>query len=93
MIRFPIENSNGDSISPDMSCYLDWVNSHSLVDLQMSGASFTWSNHQSSSTMCRLDRFLVSTEWLDLYPTMTQRALSKPASDHCPIMLDSRQES
>lgn len=70
VIRFPTEKSNGDTISLDKRCLSNWVNSHSLIDLQMSGASFAWSNHQSPPTMSRLDRFLVSTDWLDLYPAV-----------------------
>lgn len=55
----------------------------------MSGALFTWSNHQSPPIMSRLDRFLLSNEWMDLYPDVLQIALHKTASDHCPIMLNS----
>ena len=39
--------------------------------------------------MSRPDRILLSNKWLDLYPDVFQIALSKPASDHCPIMLNS----
>lgn len=42
--------------------------------------------------MARLYRFLVSTEWLDIYPEVLQLALPKPAFDHCPILLDSECE-
>lgn len=36
--------------------------------------------------MCRLDRFMISGEWVDLYPDSSQLALPKPMSDHCPIV-------
>lgn len=39
--------------------------------------------------MSRLDRFLVFSEWLELYLDVCQIALPKPASDHCPIFLNS----
>lgn len=38
--------------------------------------------------MSRLDRFLVYTDWLDLYPKCFQMALSRPTSDHCSIVLE-----
>ena len=38
-------------------------------------------------------RILISGEWADLYPQCIQVALSKPTSDHCSIVLDSRLES
>eukprot|EP00268_Persea_americana_P015800 TRINITY_DN17438_c0_g2_i2.p1 TRINITY_DN17438_c0_g2~~TRINITY_DN17438_c0_g2_i2.p1 ORF type:complete len:122 (+),score=13.46 TRINITY_DN17438_c0_g2_i2:25-366(+) len=76
-----------------MRRFSDWINSHSLVDLQLKGPSFTWSNHQSNCVMSRLDRFLVTTDWLDVYPDVIQLALAKPASDHCPILIDSECEN
>lgn len=39
--------------------------------------------------MSMLDRFLVSTDWFDLYPELRQLALPKATSDPCPIILDS----
>lgn len=92
IVRFPTEKLGGGHISAAMSLFSDWINSHSLIDLQLGGASFTWSNHQTPPSMSRLDRFLVSADWLDLYPELCQLALPKPASDHCPIVLDSRPE-
>lgn len=92
IIRFPSEKLGGTRISADMRLFSDWINPHSLVDLQLKGASFTWSNHQSNPAMSRLDRFLVTTDWLEAYPEVIQLALPKPASDHCPILLDSECE-
>lgn len=43
--------------------------------------------------MSRLDRFLISGVWPDLYSHFFQPALPKPTSDHCPIILDLRVES
>lgn len=37
--------------------------------------------------MCRLDRFLVSNEWEDLYPQFMQEALPKITSDYWPTLL------
>ena len=47
IVRFPSEKKGGDRFSGGMRSFSDWINSHSLVDLQMSGASYTWSNHQT----------------------------------------------
>ena len=46
-IRFPSEKKGGGRLSAGMRSFSDWINSHSFVDLQMSGASYTWSNHQT----------------------------------------------
>lgn len=75
------------------SSFSDWINSHALVDLQLTGASsFTWLNHQNPPIMSRLDRFLVSSEWMDVYSDAYQLALLKLASDHYPIMLGTKCE-
>lgn len=44
----------------DMQEFFDWIDFHLLVDLQMSGANFAWSNHQEHLIMSPLDRFPVS---------------------------------
>ena len=73
-----------------MNSFSDWINSHSLVDLRLGGAFFTWSNHQSPPSISRLDIFLVLPKWLGLYSEVCELALPKPALDHCPILLDSK---
>lgn len=57
-----IKKSRGGPITSKMRQFLDWMYHHSLVDLQVSGGSFTWSksNHQFPPTMSKLDRFLFS---------------------------------
>lgn len=69
--------------------FSEWIDAHSLVDLQLSGGNFTWSNHQETSTLARLDIFLVSTDWMELYPDVVQLLLPKTTSDHWPVLLDS----
>ena len=78
-------------MSSEMHGFSDWINSHSLLDLQLNGPSFTWSSHQIHPVMTRLDRFLISVDWADLFPHSSQVAES--TSDHCPIVLDSKKES
>lgn len=68
-----------------MRAFSDWIGIQNLVDLPLGGAKYTWSNRQESSVMSRLDRFLVSIEWIDLFPHCIQVALARPTSDHCPI--------
>lgn len=93
VIRFLEYKLGGCRMTADMQGFSVWINSHGLMDLQLNGALFTWSNHQTTPIMLCLDRFFISTEWADLYPQTIQIALSKPTLDHCPIVLDSRLES
>eukprot|EP00268_Persea_americana_P044429 TRINITY_DN44921_c0_g1_i1.p1 TRINITY_DN44921_c0_g1~~TRINITY_DN44921_c0_g1_i1.p1 ORF type:complete len:102 (-),score=4.95 TRINITY_DN44921_c0_g1_i1:534-839(-) len=71
-----------------MEAFSNWIDYHYLIDLQLEGN--TWSNHQNPPTLSRLDRSLVTDDWIDLYPQVCQIALPKPTFDHCPILLDSR---
>lgn len=56
--RFPSEKLDGGSTTAEMEAFLDWIDYHLLVDLQLGGAKFTRSNHQNPPMLSRLDRFL-----------------------------------
>ncbi|CAL0299385.1 unnamed protein product [Lupinus luteus] len=57
-----------------------------LIDFPLIGRSFTW-YHAGNGSMSRLDRILLSREWVSCRPNMSQWALSKDFSDHCTILL------
>ncbi|RVX01637.1 Transposon TX1 uncharacterized 149 kDa protein [Vitis vinifera] len=59
-----------------------------LLDPPLRNASFTWSNMQESPVCKRLDRFLYSNEWEQLFPQGIQETLIRRTSDHWPIALD-----
>ncbi|RVW30978.1 hypothetical protein CK203_098716 [Vitis vinifera] len=59
-----------------------------LLDPPLRNASFTWSNMQESPMYKRLDRFLYSNEWGQLFPQGIQETLIRRTSDHWPIALD-----
>lgn len=46
VIRFPSEKSGGFRFTEHMKPFSDWIKFHSLVDLQLNGASFTRSDHK-----------------------------------------------
>lgn len=77
VIRFPHEKKGGCVMSTAMMDFSDWIRQYGLVDLPLGGA-----------VMSRLDRFLVSTSWLELFPDCLQKALAKPVSDQCPLLLE-----
>ncbi|RVX16492.1 hypothetical protein CK203_006036 [Vitis vinifera] len=59
-----------------------------LVDIPLQGGSFTWSGGLNNQSRARLDRFLATPSWLDQYSRVLQRRLSRPTSDHFPILLE-----
>ena len=60
-----------------------------LINLPLLGGNFTWSRGLRNQNLARLDRFLVSQDWLDHYGNVVQlKLLPRPTSDHAPILLD-----
>jgi exonuclease III len=53
-----------------------------LIDLRLHGRQFTWSNEREMPTFARLDRFLISNSWSQLFPNCLQTALPINVSDH-----------
>lgn len=87
-IRFPSEKKGGSVITSALRDFSDWIRRNYLVDLPFQGADFTWSNMQRDPIVRRLDRFLVCSEWLDIFPDCIERALARPISVHCPILVE-----
>ncbi|RVW24274.1 putative WD repeat-containing protein C2A9.03 [Vitis vinifera] len=75
-------------ISSAMRRFAETVEDLELVDLPLQGGEFTWNGGLNNQAWARLDRFLVSSSWLDLFSGVTQVRLSRPISDHFPIVLE-----
>ena len=71
-----------------MRRFAETVEDLELVDLPLQGGEFTWNGGLNNQAWARLDRFLVSSSWLDLFSGVTQVRLSRPISDHFPIVLE-----
>ncbi|XP_078445744.1 uncharacterized protein LOC144714826 [Wolffia australiana] len=52
---------------------------------------FTWRSSYRAASKSRLDRFLCSVELMERFPGADVRALSRPISDHIPIMWQSHE--
>jgi len=65
-----------------------FIESNGLVDLPFVGKKYTWfkSNGIAKS---RLDRILVSEEWLNQWPASKQYVQPRMVSDHCALVLKS----
>jgi hypothetical protein len=68
--------------------FLDFIEDFNLVDLPLGGGQYTWSSGTANPLMSRIDKFLVSTNWEDHYPDVTQKLLPRPLSNHYPILLE-----
>lgn len=61
-----------------------------LRDLPLSGGSYTWNGGLNNQSFSRLDRFLVLENWESYSNGLLQSVLSKPVSDHTPILLNGK---
>ena len=56
-------------------------------EIAFTNRRFTWSNHQPSPILVRLDRFFVNNLWCQAYPSSSSVCLTAPVSNHAPILL------
>ncbi|XP_068467196.1 uncharacterized protein [Phaseolus vulgaris] len=66
----------------------DFIGSNSMEDLPLVGKKFTWFKADGSAKS-RLDRILVSEEWLQVWPMSKQYIQTREVSDHCAIVVKS----
>nr|KYP50790.1 hypothetical protein KK1_027354 [Cajanus cajan] len=69
-----------------MLYYNQFIEDVELIDLPLGGGKYTWFRPNGITTS-RIDRFLVSHEWLTQWPHCSQKALQRDVSDHRPILL------
>ena len=70
-----------------MESFSDLIRELALIDIQLGGRSFSWSNKRDLPAFAKLDRFLVSESWEDILPLSTCKPLPNTLSDHVPISL------
>jgi exonuclease III len=85
VVRFPSERSGVGAFSAAMEEFSEFIHGQSLVDIPLQGGQFTWSNNQVWS---KIDRFLLSPEWEEHFPDVSQSRLPRLLLDHFPLMLD-----
>ncbi|XP_016164173.1 uncharacterized protein LOC107606647 [Arachis ipaensis] len=64
-----------------------WIQDMKLADLPLTDRKFTWFRGRSCS---RIDRVLVSLEWLEEFPEAHLQGGPRGLSDHCPLIVEGR---
>jgi len=72
--------------SREIKGFNDFIESSELVDISLVGRKFTWYK-PNGLVKSRIDKVLVSKEWLDVWPNFQQFVLSRSISDHCAVIL------
>ncbi|XP_073362920.1 uncharacterized protein [Aegilops tauschii subsp. strangulata] len=58
-----------------------------LIDFPLFGRKFTWSNERENTTLTRINRVMVTSDWEALFPHFQLSPASTNVSDHCPLVL------
>ncbi|GMJ15341.1 hypothetical protein HRI_005203300 [Hibiscus trionum] len=66
-----------------MVAFSEFIDDLKLVDLP----KFTWSSLRDSPSYSRLDRFLLSVEFVSRWPSLIQHTLARGISDHNHVKL------
>ena len=88
IILFQRERSRQGRLTTTMRRFAQIIDELGLVDLPLQGGLFTWNGGQNNQSWARLDRFLVTQNWLDQFSGVLQSRLPRPTSDHFPILLE-----
>lgn len=92
LIRFISEKNKNTGLPSHSGVFNSIIASYELIDLQLSGGKYTWSNNQTDATLEKLDRFLVTKDWEALFPRVIVYKLPREISDHNPIILSSKDD-
>ncbi|GKC66704.1 RNA-directed DNA polymerase, eukaryota, reverse transcriptase zinc-binding domain protein [Tanacetum coccineum] len=85
-VRTPSERFGSTFLERHAEIFNSFISNSSLVDIPLGGFNFTWTDKWGSK-MSKLDRFLVSEYFLDIFPNAIGVVLEKGKPDHRPIFL------
>ncbi|WRX28903.1 Reverse transcriptase domain - like 10 [Theobroma cacao] len=72
----------------DIDSFRKLIEDLGLIDMPMIGGEFTYRNFKEEEAFSRLDRFLVSGEFLNRFSKLVQRRLPASLSDHNPKVVE-----
>lgn len=79
------DEKNGNSIITGiMGDFNEFSTEHNVLDLEIKGAEYTWSNRQPECVLCKLERFLICGEMDDILARLGAKAVARVTSDHIP---------
>jgi exonuclease III len=80
------DKNNGNLNRALMGRFRRLINVLGLQELPLHGRKYTWSNQQDTPTLVRLDRFLCTVDWEQLFPNCLLQSTASDGSDHCPLL-------
>ncbi|TYK05763.1 LINE-1 retrotransposable element ORF2 protein [Cucumis melo var. makuwa] len=89
IVRYSAETSTQNSSTYSMRKFNTFITASSLIDPPLTNSKYTWSNLRVQPVPFRIDRFLYTTGWENLFSLHYSKALSRITSDHFPLLLES----
>ena len=93
VVRNIRDKRNSLSNTRSMRIFDDLIIELELWDPPLMNAQFTWSNFREQPICCRLDRFLFSVGFSEMFSYFKQEAVARCVSDHSPIFLSTNPPS
>ncbi|KAK9072611.1 hypothetical protein SSX86_009046 [Deinandra increscens subsp. villosa] len=87
-VRGPSERFNSVYNNVEAADFNSFIDSAGLIELNMGGRRFTY-HSACGNYLSKLDRFLVSDDYLSIWPEASVLVHPREWSDHCPIILNS----
>jgi len=66
----------------------NFIETTDLLDVLLIGGKYTW-YRDNGMAKSRIDRVLISPEWLEYWPDSKQYIKGRQVSDHCALLLKS----
>jgi len=87
-IRSRAERQGADrgDFNSEIKGFNEFIESNMLLDLPIVGKKFTWFK-SNGTTRSRIDRVLVTEEWLQCWPMCKQYVQRREVFDHCALMI------
>ena len=76
----------GLNYNREMRDFNEFIEKAELMDILMVGQKFTWYK-PNGTAKSRIDRVLVSKEWMEEWSNSKQIVLSRSVSDHCALVI------
>lgn len=86
---------NGQPVSEaEIRDFAECMKHNELTELRYIGDSYTWCNNQEhdSRIFYKIDRCMANVNWFTHYGSACVEILDKSVSDHCPLLVDLRND-
>lgn len=80
------KGASAGRVTREMREFDDFISNMGLNDLPLIDKKFSW-HRSDGKAIGRIDRFLISNDWLDKWPDISQWGLSRTVCDHCSVLL------